>query len=654
MMSGGSETVRTPVGNYDSILGLSPREIAAEGYSKHRSQGNGANSSLPGEAYEYFKPIYSASGIQNYGGDFFNSINTSVTSILELAGWGKNGFPSLEKILLGVDIVTNPVMDPKSKNNIVLLITSRLASVEEEVKRSNVSQSTKAFVLSARRSKLQDFQRAANAILGIYVQARTDDATATPGDKIPVTVYFYNRGPETIKLKEIKISTTSGPVTFANNNQEPKEVPSGGAAISKYSVTIAQSAKPTEQFWHLTQKGSARYTTYPAPDEFAPFGEPEISVEAVYTIGDVDIPIRTTVQAQTGNPLRGADFDEFQIVPALSLTLDPDLKIAPVSVKNEEYEFRVSILNNRKDGARGTLKLTAGAGWRIKPAEAQFALSRKGETYSAGFTVQVPAGTKVGDYSVEAIATIDGQEFRQGYQKISYLDNWTRNYYRPAKSKLEVFEIKTSPNLTVGYIPGAGDEIPAALQQLGVNVQTIAPSELAFGDLDHYSTIITGIRAYNVNEDLKANNKRLLDYVNRGGTLIVQYVRPERGAAAFPYGPHPMTVSDSDRITVEDSPVKILDSSNPLFNQPNKITEADFQGWVQERGLYFMNAWDPRYKALLSGNDPGEDPKNGGMLITQYGKGTYIYTGYSWFRQLPAGVPGAFRIFANMLSLKKP
>ena len=162
-----------------------------------------------------------------------------------------------------------------------------------------------------------------------------------------------------------------------------------------------------------------------------------------------------------------------------------------------------------------------------------------------------------------------------------------------------------------------------------------------------------------MNEDLRTNNKRLLDYVAQGGTFIVQYVRPMeragRGSAGAPfaYGPFPMTVSDTDRITVEDSPIKILDSANPIFTRPNKIAQSDFQGWVQERGLYFMNTWDPRYKALLSGNDPGEEPKNGGMLYAAYGKGHYIYTGYAWFRQLPAGVPGAYRIFANMLSLSK-
>jgi LmbE family N-acetylglucosaminyl deacetylase len=650
-MTPGSDTVRTPVGDYDPILGLSPREIATEGYSKHRSQGNGASSSLPGKAYEYFKQIDGPSVKNVRIEDFFNSTDTSIQSIVNLAGAEKYALQSLQKLLAGVNDAALEAIHPEKQKHSVLLGISLLTSAVEEVKKSNVSPSTKTLVLEALRSKIQDFQNAANAIFGIYIQARSDNATGIPGEKESVAVYFYNRGTEAIKLKGIKLSTDSGSVTPASSNPQPGELAPGGSAIFKYSVALAQDSKPTEQFWHLARDGSARYATASTQDEFAPFGEPEISAEAIYSIGDISISIHTTVQAQLGSPLRGADFDEFQIVPALSLTLDPDLKIVPVSSKNEEYEFRVSILNNRKDGARGTLKLATAPGWQVKPAESPFTFSRKGETYSASFTVQVPIGAKVGEYPIEAIATMDGQEFRRGYQIISYPENWTRYFYRPASSKVKIIDIKTTPNLTVGYIPGAGDEIPAALQQLGVNVQIMTASELAFGNLSRYSTIITGIRAYNVNEDLKANNQRLLDYVNRGGNLLVQYVRPERGASLFPFGPFPMTVSDSDRITVEDSPIKILDPSHPIFNLPNNITEADFQGWVQERGLYFMSSWDPQYQALLSGRDPGEEPRNGGMLIAQYGKGYFIYTGYAWFRQLPAGVPGAFRIFANMLSL---
>ena len=663
MAQGGSPssgTARVPVGDYDPILGLSFREIAAEGYNRHRSQGDGAGSSLPGSVYEYFRPAELTSGIQNAGTDFFDSIDTSLYSILDLAGSEKAAIPFLREDLaatektaldaIGAFQIAHPEKSAAAVAKGILILTRSI----EKVEGSALSSPAKAPLLQALRSKLLDFQNAAAAVLGIYMVARSEDLMGVPGEKEQVTVNFYNRGSEPVKLRKLTLITALGTVTPASTN--PRLDDQAGSSTHRFTVEIAKNAKMTEQFWHLENPRGARYKTSPTADEFAPFGEPEITAEAVYIFQHIEIPIRAIVRAQAGNQLRGPDFTEFQIVPALSLVLDPDFKIAPVLPKPKEYEFRVSILNNLKSGARGTLKLQTSAGWHVRPVESQFALSRKGETYSTSFFVQVPAGSQPTDYPVQAIATMDGQEFKNGYQIISYPENWTRNFYHPARAKIEIFDVKTPPNLTVGYIPGAGDEVPEAIEQLGVKVQMISASDLAFGDLSRFSAIVTGIRAYNVNEDLKANNQRILDYVNRGGTLIVQYVRPEQGtrgagAPSYSFGPYPMTVSDSERITDEDSPIKILDPANPVFNQPNKITESDFQGWVQERGLYFMSKWDSHYKALLSGYDPGEQPKDGGMLIAQYGKGNYIYTGYAWFRQLPAGIPGAFRIFANMISL---
>jgi LmbE family N-acetylglucosaminyl deacetylase len=655
-----SGAVAVPIGEYDPVLGLSFGEIGSQGYSEHRSQGNGAASSLPGGAYEYFKPAESPSENQAKGNGFFDTIDTSLNSILDLAAvpFLREDLAATEKSALEA-IQAFQIDHPEKSAPAIARGLALLTQSMDKVAKSNIPLSAKNPVLQALSSKLSDFQNAASAALGIYMLARSEDLTGVPGEKEPVTIYFYNRGNEPVKLKKLELSSDAGIVTPAGANPRMEEQLKGSSSTFRFNVEISRDAKPTEQFWHLENNRDAHYKTDAADDEFAPFGKAKIRAEAVYVFRDVEIPIYADIQAQAGDPIHGSDFTEFQVVPALSVALDPDYKIVPAGLKSETgCEFRVAILNNRKGVSRGALKLNA-PGLHVTPAESQFSLSRKGETFSASFAIQAPAGARNGERLVEAIATMDGQEFHRGFHVISYPENWTRNFYREARSKLEIFDIKTTPNLTVGYIPGAGDDVPAALEQLGVKVHTISASELAFGDLNRYSTIITGIRAYNVNEELKANNNRLLDYVNRGGALIVQYVRPEQSArgsvgAGFPFGPYPMIVSDSDRITVEDSPVKILDPSSPIFNQPNKIVEADFQGWVQERGLYFMSSWDPHYKALLSGHDPGESPKDGGMLIAQYGKGYYIYTGYAWFRQLPAGVPGAFRIFANMLSLKHP
>ena len=249
----------------------------------------------------------------------------------------------------------------------------------------------------------------------------------------------------------------------------------------------------------------------------------------------------------------------------------------------------MSVKNNRDGEAKGTIKLLFNRNWAVHPAGDIFTLSRKGEIHTATFTIRIPDGTEPGYYPVEAAATMDGRTYNRRQRTISYPENWTRNLYDPAQSTLKIFSLKTAPGLTVGYVPGAGDDIPAALEQIGVPVQVLTAQDLAYGDLGRFSSIITGIRAYNVNEALQSNNRRLLDYVAGGGTLIVQYVRPDSGPteSLFPYGPYPMTVSASDRITVEEAPIRILAPISQIFNWPNKITDADFDGWVQERGLYF-------------------------------------------------------------------
>jgi hypothetical protein len=423
--------------------------------------------------------------------------------------------------------------------------------------------------------------------------------------------------------------------------------------VFQLTVEISPHAAVTEPFWYREHLEDARYRTRPTSNVFAPFGNPEVTARAVYQAHGIEIPIEQTVRAQAGDPLLGSDFVELQVVPRLSVTLTPDSGIAPLSTESQTRLFQVSVLNNDRSGVQGTYRLVPPPGWRVEPPEVRFVLARKGETDTTRFRVHVPPNTPAGSFPLEAVAAVEGKEYRQGYEVVSYPENWTRNLYSRSRSDLEIFDVRIAPDLTVGYVPGSGDDVAASLEQLGVKVQTLNGAELAFGDLSRFSAIVTGVRAYNVNDDLRANNSRLLQYVERGGTLIVQYNRLlNRGAESpFPYGPYPMSDSDADRITVEESPVEILVPDSPVFTAPNKITEADFQGWVQERGAYFMRSWDPRYTPLLSGHDPGEKALLGGMLITKLGKGYYIYTAYAWFRQLPAGVPGAYRIFANMLSL---
>jgi len=247
------------------------------------------------------------------------------------------------------------------------------------------------------------------------------------------------------------------------------------------------------------------------------------------------------------------------------------------------------------------------------------------------------------------VAEAAGKTYSTGYTVISYPHVATRHWFQPATGKLLRLNVKVAPALKIGYIMGSGDDVATALQQLGLNVTLLGAEDVSYGNLKQYNVIVTGIRAFEVRQDLVTSFPRLDEYVKGGGYLLVQYSRP--GGLAMPWSPYPMEMGNGPRVSVEEAPVEMLAPAHPLFNSPNKITAEDFSGWMQERGTYFMERWDPRLTPLLSSHDPGEPPQNGGMLVAPHGKGLYAYTGYVWFRQLPAGVPGAYRIFANLVSL---
>ena len=284
-------------------------------------------------------------------------------------------------------------------------------------------------------------------------------------------------------------------------------------------------------------------------------------------------------------------------------------------------------------------------GWKLRQQAGNFELKAQGQKQVVEFELDPPASQGVG--TAGAVATVNDLHIGSGMTVIDYPHIPPQTVFPQAEARLVHSDIRLGAR-RIGYVMGAGDEMPQTLRQLGSEVRLLAPVDLEQGNLAEFDAIITGVRAYNVRPDLAASQQRLLDYVNHGGTLIVQY----NVAGGLPQlGPYPFTIGRG-RVAVEEAPVRFLNPDAPVLKGPNLITERDFEGWVQERGLYFASSWDPRYQPILECHDPGEAPQSGGMLYTRYGKGVYIFTAFSWFRQLPAGVPGAYRIFANLLSAK--
>jgi hypothetical protein len=335
------------------------------------------------------------------------------------------------------------------------------------------------------------------------------------------------------------------------------------------------------------------------------------------------------------------------VAPEASVLFEEPSRVVRVG-QTQPVEVTVRVRSSVAEIRDGSLSLHAGSAWRVEPTEQPVDIQGKGTERSYKFFV-FPDADKETRFELRAKLTISGRDYYQGFSTVSRSDLATAYYYQPAVERVSVVNLQLPQNYSVGYIMGAGDDIPTVLRQAGLNIKMISAEELASGDLSKYNAIVLGIRAYDVNDDVKKNNARLLSFVEKGGTLVVQYNTGTGEFSSGHYAPYPLELG-RDRVSVEQAPVEILDPKDFVFNEPNDITQHDFDGWVQERGLYFAKSWGGKFVPLLRSNDPGEQPLDGGLVRAWYGKGTYIYTSYAFFRQLPYGVPGALRLFVNLLS----
>jgi hypothetical protein len=348
-------------------------------------------------------------------------------------------------------------------------------------------------------------------------------------------------------------------------------------------------------------------------------------------------------------------------VPRLALTVTPSSAIVPVSVSGsitgspdqspKRVELDVALLHNAESATSGQLALKMPAGWTSQPASHAFSFARAGERASYRFTI-APGELGAEIYKVEAVATAAGKDYREGYELIDQRDLELRYLYRPSTADVRGVNVATVPGLRVGYVMGIGDQVPLGLQQLGAQVVLLGERELATADLSAFDSILTGTRAYAVREDLKTYNQRLLDYVKNGGNMVVLYNTQELVPAQFAPFPGELPRS-AEEVSEEDSPVEILAPSHQAFTWPNRITLADFEGWVEQRGSKFFTTWDAAYTPMIATYDQGQPPQRGGWLTAKYGKGTWTYFAYALHRQLPYSVPGAYRITANLLALGK-
>jgi hypothetical protein len=331
--------------------------------------------------------------------------------------------------------------------------------------------------------------------------------------------------------------------------------------------------------------------------------------------------------------------------PPVSISINPSAGILPLG--RTSFPLSVHLHTNIDGVAHETVRLELPSGWASEPAAAPVTFTQMGQDLAVSFTIH-PGAVSVQPYQITAAVDYAGNAYKEGYSSTGYTGLRPYFLYKPSVYKVTGTEVKIAPSQNIAYVEGSGDEVPAALEALGIHVTFLSPQDLAGSDLGKFDTIILGVRAYAVRPDLIANNARLLKYVENGGTVMVQYNTPEFD---HNFGPFPYVMSDDpEEVTDEKSVMSILDPKDPLLNWPNIISTKDFDGWIEERGSKFLTTWDGRYKPLLETHDEGQSPQKGGLVYARYGKGLYIYNAYAFYRQLPLGVPGAYRIFANLLS----
>ena len=472
-------------------------------------------------------------------------------------------------------------------------------------------------------------------------------AVITAGKSFLLLAKLHNGSTVPMEIKEFALDVPPGWRYELFMDKVPAHIAPGDGCALTFRVTPPANALPTKAYFHRNDPETDSVYQIDQPEyQTLALPPPPVTARVVYTV-EGQQGVLTTVARTPIHDVHGEAWSmPLAVVPLLSVQTTPTTQIIPAGA-NPSAELSVVVRAN-SEHETADVRPRVPAGWKVEPNAAQIQFAHNGEHIS-DFKV-LPDGAAEGRYLVRAVASKGAEEFSEGYSLVTRPDIGGFFYFQPAAQRAAVVKVKVPADLKVGYIMGAGDDIPTVLRQVGLDVTLLTPDDVEHGNLKRFGTIILGIRAYDTRDDVKKNNQRLLDYVRNGGTLMVQYNTDPGTFNAGNYLPYPADLSRA-RVSVEEAPLTVLDPKSQVFAYPNIISPSDFNGWVQERGLYFMDKWDEHYTPLLACNDPGESPQKGGLLLASYGKGFYIYNAYAFFRQLPFGVPGAIRLYVNLLSV---
>ncbi|MBJ6145518.1 PIG-L family deacetylase [Hymenobacter sp. BT559] len=678
--------LKLDAGGYNPLLGQSYGEIAAHSRSQHRSQGFGS-AAQRGEAIEYFQFVKGTPAKT----DLFEGIDQTWNRVPGGATIGKmvdevvkkydaaNPSASVAGLLKVREAFNKPLADAQEWLEFKLKEPGTKASVPVKE-----SAGTIAFYYKQKREQVDNLIQ---ACLGLHIEAIASSAAIATGQTAVVTVEAVNQGVAPITVRQVWAEG------FGRDTLVTKELRTGQTLRVALHLPISKQVPPSQPYW-LREPGTIGMYTVPAELSFAqadlavrkksktetwltidrqhlighPENLPSPNVTVELTVQGTPIYITVPVQYKHTDPVLGEQYQPLAVVPPVMV----NIPAARAYVFADQQPKPVPVtLRAGQAGVKGQLALQVPSGWQAEPATAAFDLKNKDDEQTVTFNLRPLAGAAEGKTELRAVATVGADKYSRGIQQIVYPHIPTQTLFPEATAPLVRLNVARGHTKNIGYLMGAGDEVPEALRQLGYTVTLLDPAtDLTADRLGQYDAVVLGVRAYNVLDRLKTQQAQLLKYVENGGTMLVQYV-VNRGTVMSEIGPYPLTLS-SDRVTVENTPVTFVPTpggavvvrqapkaspksaapslAQGLLAMPNKLTPADFStGWVQEQGLYYPSAWDAHYQPVIASHDPGETEKQSAILVAPYGKGRYIYTGLSLFRELPAGVPGAYRILANLV-----
>lgn len=605
-----SKLLTVDVGEFNPYLGKSYSEIAAESRSMHKSQGFGTAGSH-GESLNYFD-LRSGSPVKK---DLFEDIDLTWNRV---PGAGK-----VKELLEKAEKEYSPSEPEK-------IIPTLLQAYNE------ISKLNEDYWVPIKKNELVEV---ISSLMGIWYEAIATDYSGVPGEKINITGLLVNRSNIVPKLKSVFVNDG----IIDNTTEELKN-----EAVTKktFTYTIDKKSPFSQPYWLSKKHDNGTFLIDDQQLIGKAENDPVIKISYVFDILGTEIKVSTPLLFRWVDPVKGEKYRPFEVLPPVVTNFDSKVLLFPD--KNSK-KVDIHVINNASE-SNGEIYFNVPDGWNVSPGKIEFSLMKKNEEKIISVEITPPGNVKDNSNALFKITTrMNGENYNYGLTRIVY-DHIPIQVYLPT-SEIKIVRFNSSKTISnIGYYMGAGDEIPEYLQQLGYNITMLNDNDLLNGSLKKFDAVITGVRAYNTKTVLSKAGKSLADYVNNGGNLLVQY-NVNQPLVTDP-GLYSITLS-RDRVTDEKSAVTFTNKDSELLNYPNKITNSDFDNWIQERGLYFADSWDERYKTLLSCNDPGEKPLTGGLLYTKYGKGNFVYTGYSFFRQLPAGVPGAIRLFVNLFSEKK-